>query len=323
MAPHKLPDWDNLRVFAALRRRLSFSAAARELGVNATTTSRRLAQLEDQLGTLLFQRTADGLVPTEAAEGVMESVVQMERQVELLAAHASGRDAVPEGPVRLAVTEDFAEAFLIPRLAALRVRYPGIELELVIGDRYVDLTRGEADLAVRFQQPGGGAPSDPRSSLEVRARRLGTIAFAVYASRAYVARAGLPADAFSMKGHDVILSRAASAYLPGSPWFARVHGQGRAVLRVDGVGSMAAAIDAGLGVGVMATFLAADRDGLVQIGPPATIDERELWLLAPGDLARVARVRIVWEYLGEIAPAAAARSPADPPTASARRRKRS
>src|SRR5262245_50457955 len=277
-------DWENLRFFAALKRHGSFSAAARELAVNATTASRRLAQLEEELDVLLFQRTAGGLVPTEAAEDLVEAVQRMERQVDLLRARSAGRDARVEGTVRLAVATQFADSFLIPRLGPLCERHPGLELEIMASDRYVDLTRGEADLAVRFQYPGKGAPSDPRSTLEVKARRLLSIAFAVYASAAYVARAGRPKDAFSVEGHDLILAREASPYLPGSGWFARVAGVGRAALRVDGVGAMLAAVVAGLGIGACETFLAAGMDGLVPIGPPAVIDEREAWLLMPGDL---------------------------------------
>jgi DNA-binding transcriptional LysR family regulator len=294
-------DWENLRYFAALKAHKSFSAAARALGVNATTTSRRLAQLEAELDVLLFQRTADGLVPTEAAENLVDAIQIIERQVDLVRGQAAGRDARPEGRVRLALTEDFASSFLIPQLGPLRERYPGIELEIMASDRYVDLSRGEADLAVRFQYPGKGPPSDPRSTLEIKAKRLANVVFAVYASKAYVARSGRPRTALEVGGHDVILARAASAYLPGSGWMARVDGQARTALRVDGVRSISAAVLAGLGLGVLATSLARDdEEDLVHVSPPARVDEREAWLLMPGDLARVARVRIVWDYIVEL-----------------------
>ena len=296
-------DWENLRVFGALHRHRSFAAAARELRVDATTLSRRLTQLEDELGVLLFQRTTLGLTPTEAADAIAASVQRIERQVELLRGEAAGKDAAPRGVVRLASAAELVDAFLMPRYAALRARHPELELQLITGDRYVDLTRGEADLAIRFQLPGRGVPADPRATIEVTAQRLGAIDFAVYASAAYLKRARRrPRDAHDVEGHDLVLPRAAAAYLPGSPWFARVEGRGRAALRVDGPGSMSAAVVGGLGIGVMPTMLVEGRDP-VRLGAREVVDTREIWLLSPADLARVARVRVVRDFIVELASA--------------------
>src|SRR3954470_9942456 len=99
--------WDDLHVFLVLRRLKTFAAAARRLQVDATTVSRRLARLEARLGTQLFQRTPDALVPTREAESIVDSVEAMERQAALAASQISGRDAHVEGIVRIAVTPQF------------------------------------------------------------------------------------------------------------------------------------------------------------------------------------------------------------------------
>src|SRR5690349_24541852 len=109
------PSWDDLRVFLVLRREATFAAAARILGVDATTVSRRLVRLEASLGTQLFQRTPDALVPTREAESIVDSVEHMERQAARVESQIAGRDAKVAGVVRVAVTPQFARTYLFPR----------------------------------------------------------------------------------------------------------------------------------------------------------------------------------------------------------------
>src|SRR6185436_16547218 len=96
--------WDDLHVFLVLRRSKTFAAAARILEVDATTVSRRLARLEERLGTQLFQRTPEALVPTREAETILDSVEGMDRQAARVASQIAGRNALVEGVVRVAVT---------------------------------------------------------------------------------------------------------------------------------------------------------------------------------------------------------------------------
>jgi len=169
------PSWDDLRVFLVLRREATFAAAARALGVDATTVSRRLTRLEERLGAQLFQRTPDALVPTREAESIVDSVETMERQATGVASLIAGKNALVEGTVRLAVTPHFARSFLFPRLAPLCAKYPLLQIEIVPSQRRADLTRDEADIALRFQLPGGGA-SKGQCSGDERQQYCGAIA---------------------------------------------------------------------------------------------------------------------------------------------------
>ncbi len=304
-------DWDDLRIFLALRRERTFSGAARALKVNATTVSRRLARLEEQLGTLLFQRTPDALVPTREAEAILDSVEHMERQAGLVVNQIAGRDAVIEGVVRLATTRQFARDFLLEHLAPLSERHPAIQLQLVAGDQRADLTRDEADLAIRFQKTGGAAPAEAKSHVDIRALKVGTIGVGVYASRGYVERVGHPKSADAMSGHDLIVCSDEASHIPGRAWMDRVKSDGRVALRVD-VGTMSAAVGAGFGVGAILSFYAARQPSLVHVTPPALVDSRDVWLLMPSDLVRVARVRAVWDYLVETLAAARSQLSGEP-----------
>ena len=319
-------DWENLRLFTLVHRHGSFSAAARVVGVDATTLSRRLTQLEEQLGVLLFQRTTSGLLPTDAAAKVLEHALRIEHQIDLAREEATGRAMLAAGVVRIALTDQTAASFLLPSAPALHERYPGIELELVVGDSFIDLARGDADIAIRFQYPGRGAPADPNSSIELTARRVAAMYVSVYASRSYLARRGRPKDAFEIAGHDLVLTRRDEVPLPGAPWAARVRGRGRAIVRTDGLASMQAAVVAGLGIGALPQIMASENPELVQLTPPAVVDEREIWLITSADLARVARVRAVWDFLLELAETYRAQqrvnAPRPDPAAKANRRRR-
>lgn len=292
--------WDDLHVFLVLRRLKTFAAAARFLGVDATTVSRRLARLEDRLGAQLFQRTPDALIPTREAESIVDSVEVMERQAAGVANQIAGRNALVEGVVRIAVTPHFASSFLFPRLAPLCAQHPLLQVEIVPGQRRADLTRDEADLALRFQLPGSGAPAEATSHVEIQSRRLASFPVGVYASREYVARAGRPKSAHAVRGHDLVLPNEEAPYIPGRPWVERVRSLGRTSLRVD-VASTAAAISAGFGVGATLHLYAEEFPNLVHLTPPATVDARDLWILMPSDLVRVARVRAVWDFIVDVA----------------------
>ncbi len=291
--------WDDLRVFLVLRRVATFAAAARILEVDATTVSRRIARLEERLGTQLFQRTRDALVPTREAETIADLVEGMERQAALVESQARGQNARVEGVVRIAATPHFARSFLFPRLSPLSTRYPALQIEIVPGQNRADLTRHEADLALRFQFPGAGAPAETTSHVEIQSKRLASMTIGVYASREYIARAGRPKNAHALRGHDIVLPNEDAPHIPGRQWVERVRALGRASIRVD-VASTAAAISSGYGVGAAVDLYAADFPNLVRLTPPEVVDTRDLWILMPSDLVRVARVRVVWDFLVEL-----------------------
>ena len=122
----------------------------------------------------------------------------------------------------------------------------------------------------------------------------------VYASREYLSRAARPANAHAFHGHDIVLPNEDAPYIPGRAWFDHAAAIGRAAIRVD-VGSSGAAVSAGFGIGALVVLYAKDFPNLVQLTPPLTVDAREMWILMPCDLVRVARVRVVWDFLVDLA----------------------
>src|SRR5690349_15555257 len=140
-------DWNGVRMFLALARTGRLSTAARQLGVEHTTVSRRLAGLEEDLGTPLFYRTVGGYRLTAAGESTRPAAEAMERAARQLGASARERTGIVEGQVRLALVPEFASHWLAPQLPLFRSLHPRIELQVLVGTRQLDLSRGEAELA--------------------------------------------------------------------------------------------------------------------------------------------------------------------------------
>ncbi len=147
--------WDDLRVFLAAYRAGSLTQAASRLGIEQSTVSRRVASLEQGLGPL-FSRSRDGLQPTALAAAMFPHAEQAEAAFGRVSALAAGEAETVEGTVRVAITEEMARALLLPALPALLAAHPGLRVEVVAGHSTVDLTRREADIALRFVRPTRG-----------------------------------------------------------------------------------------------------------------------------------------------------------------------
>jgi molybdate transport repressor ModE-like protein len=263
-------DWEDLRVFVALARSGSLSAAARELGISHATVGRRIAALEETLSQALFDRRADGYVLTAHGAAVLELAEEMDDRA-LAIVRRVRRDEGLTGTVRLTAVETIAERFLIPRLAEFHHRHPGIDLEVVTDPRSLSLAKREADLAVRLARPQAG---------ELVTRRLATVAYGVY-----VAPGG---DESAWVGADDSL-----ADLPESVWLSRNAAGARVALRANSLAAQFAAVRAGFGKALLPRWFAEEEGGFVSLQPPAPPPVREAWLVVHRDLKDVPRVRAV------------------------------
>jgi DNA-binding transcriptional LysR family regulator len=261
-------DWEDLRVFVALARAGSLSAAARTLKVSHATVGRRIAALEDTLGRALFDRRASGYVLTAEGAAVLELAAGMDERA-LTILRRAGREAGLTGTVRLTATEMLADRFLIPRLAQFHRRHPGIDLEVLSDPRSLSLAKREADVAVRLARPQAG---------ELFTRRLAVMAYGVY-----VAPGG---DTSAWVGYDDSF-----AYLPEAQWLARHAAGARVALRANGLPAQLAALRAGFGKALVPRWFAEEEGGLVALPPPAPPPLREAWLVVHRDLKDVPRVR--------------------------------
>ena len=283
-------NWDDLRVFLAIAREGTLSAAARRLKVDQSTVSRRLMALEQASGTRLFDRTPEGYILTAAGEGVLPKAEEIESTTISVERKLLADSAGFEGQVRVATSDGFAAWFLVPRLAELRAQHPGISLEFVVGNQPVNLARREADLSMRFRKP---------TQPQIVARRLGRAAWALYASAEYVARNDRAFSRRGLQGHDVVAFSEELHGTVGATWLREQGGLARVVFQSDSLLSQGAAVVAGLGVGPLPCLYGDVHPGLERVRR-AVIGYHDIWLVVHPDVRSSARVRAVMDVLIDI-----------------------
>jgi DNA-binding transcriptional LysR family regulator len=285
-------DWDDLRHFLAVHRTGSLARAAAELGVNATTVSRRLSAFEERLGGKLFDRTPDGYTLTAIGERLVPRAERMEEEALAIERDLSGADERLAGTVRVTSTEMLATRFVAPYLERFRQRYPDITLELQCTPDLVSLARREADVALRLARP---------REEDLVCKRLADIPLALYASHAYVATRGMPASAeASLAGHDVLAFASTRHFEDENAWMeARMDGA-RVALRSDSVSSIYSACVGGLGIALLPRAVADVDPALVRVPTESGPTPRVIWRAVHRDLKDAARIRVVCQFLERI-----------------------
>lgn len=286
-------DWDQVRVFLAVAHGGQLAAAAEALGLDVSTVSRRLDKLEAELGTHLFDRGREGTVLTAAAEAMLPLAEEMERAVRGFVGAAQEVETVAEGVVRLAVPPGVSDAFVAPLLARFHQRYPRVLVELEASVAYADLTRREADLAVRTRRPKSG---------ELVVTRLVTTRALPMASPAYAAELGKLKRTSDARW---IVWGAELGHLPVCAWLERWTAEAPRALRTSHFASQLAAAAAGLGV-VVAPEPYRHVTTLVPVTPGRALAEawealplEPLWLVGHRALRHVPRVAALWDFLRE------------------------
>src|SRR4029079_13858253 len=192
----------------AVHRSGSMQAASQLLDVDCATVLRRLDALEARLGARLYERRRDGCVRTRAGLEIIATVEGIEQAMTALEHRVHGEDRRAEGVVTVTVPEFFAVKFLIPALPRLRRAHPGLTVEVRTGHGFLNLARGEADIALRNRRP------DHNSLVS---RRVGTVAIALYATERYLAQRGAVTGG-DFHGHDLILFDDSLSGMPGFRW---------------------------------------------------------------------------------------------------------
>ena len=277
-----MADWGDLRFFLEVARSGTLTAAARRLRVDSTTVGRRLSALERELGAKLFSRTPGGLALTAAGEAMRTAGAEMEEAVLRGERRALGADRQLSGVVRIATTEMLGEVVVLPAVLALHERHPQIRVDLLTGSGQLDIARREADVALRYVRPDRG---------ELVARRAGSVAFAPYASKKYLAARGRPAPGSGYSGHDVVTySTTFPQWRFGQPGGEPLR-DARVVLRTNSTSMLLRAVRLGLGIGPLPCFLADADRGLERVLPTGPLESDDLWLVVHADVQRTSRVR--------------------------------
>ena len=279
--------WDLYRSFLGAMRFGSLSAAARELRLTQPTLGRHIAALEASLRTKLFARSRHGLAPTSAARALLPHAEAMEAAAMALRRAASGEADEIGGTVRITASNVIGAEVLPPILTQFREHHPAIALELALSDRTQDLSRRDADIAVRMIRP---------TQKTLIAKRLGTIRIGLFAHARYLARRGMPRNIDELAHHDIIgFDREVAAM--------RSLGMSLAItrdlfaLRTDDSAAQLNALRAGFGIGVCQVGIATRSKDMVPVLPGLVAFKLEMWLVMHQDLKSSRRVRLVFDHL--------------------------
>lgn len=290
-------NWALIRSFVAVLDAGSLMAAARKLGAQQPTLSRHMAELEEQLGVPLFERTGRGVTPTAAALALADAARRMHDGAgELARALASTRDAA-SGVVRI-TSSQVAATWLLPRLIArLHDEEPGIQIELVASNQLTNLLRREADIAVRMVRPEQGS---------LIARKLGEVAIVAAAHERYLARTSLPRRPDDLLRHTLIGYDRDPTIVRGFAALGLPLPREAFALRTDDQVAYGQLVAGGAGVGFVARYTLAHWPGVVPLLPQLRIPPLPCWLAVHREIRGNRLVRRVYDFLAEAIPPALA-----------------
>lgn len=291
-------DWDNLQYFLELARSGTLVAAARRLGVEHTTVSRRVQALEKQMGQALFAREAGGHRLTEAGRHLLPGVEAMEAAVLGMERSVPAPGGGPSGLVRVGATEGFGTLILAPQLARLTQKHPQLSIDLLALPRMLHLGRREADIVISLERPTRGS---------VIVTRLADYTLHLYGQREALARRPLVQERDDLRHHAFISYVDDLLFTKELQFLEPLHQPERFAFRSTSITAQYEAARAGAGLAVLPAFLA-DRDPvLARVLPQEARFTRTFWMSMPAEAKHLARMQAVWGFLKETVREAAGR----------------
>ncbi|MBM3607623.1 MAG: LysR family transcriptional regulator [Alphaproteobacteria bacterium] len=285
-------SWDDLRLVLSIVQGGSMVNAATGLGLNHSTIFRRLNAIEKNFGQKLFERSRSGYEPTAAGRDIAALAMRMAQDINDLERTLAGRDVNPSGELRVTTNDTFAVHFLGPVLASFRRAYPSISLDIIVSHEALNLSRRDADIAVR-------AATEPPETLI--GRKICAMPWARYAPAAWSGRIET-----AMAGGDENARRAIEwlgfghrlSGIRANRWIESEIRSLNIAGRFDNLLALANAISLEVGAGILPCFIGDRTPGLVRFGEMLDFDY-SLWLLTHSDLRNSARVRAFMDHAGQ------------------------
>ena len=294
--PFKNLAWDDFRLVKAIAEARGLAGAAADIGVNHSTIFRRLGQLEDALGTKLFERHRSGYAATPAGEEMAALAVRLDADITSFTRRLVGREIAASGELRVTTNDSLLIHLLTPIFARFRAQHPAVQLDVVLANQALNLSKRDADVAIR-------ATDDPPETLV--GRRAATIAWALYGRRDEFDGSSLDLATLTATRNWVSLGENLS-HVKAVRFLRREVSPEQIVYRVNTVLGLAEAVEAGIGIGHLPCFIGDGRADLVRLAPPVADFSASLWLLTHPDLRQSPRVRV---FLDFVSAAIAARRP--------------
>tara|TARA_B110000114_G_C15066735_1_gene387774 strand:+ start:460 stop:1365 length:906 start_codon:yes stop_codon:yes gene_type:complete len=289
-------NWDDIKIFLEVARSERLSIAAKRLAMDASTVSRRLHKLEQQLESQLFERTIDGHVLTDDGKKLLNSARQMEQNVSNALEQIKNNNQANCGKVRIGVTEAFGNFFVAAHLLALQQDFPDIQIDLLHFSRFVKISRNEADIAIAVERP---------KSTSMIVSKLCDYKLQLYAHPNYLHQVTEGEIKLEDLGQhkwvsyvDNLLFTDELSYLKelashlNEPLIPRFNS--------TSIISQYSAIKSGLGIGVLPCFVGDLDNELIKLHPQEIDIVRSFWLVTHPESKRLSHVATVWDYLKKL-----------------------
>lgn len=283
--------WDDIKYFLAVARHGSTLAAARALGISQSTVHRRVAELERSIDGALMVRSAAGYRLTAFGEEMLPYAEEIERAALGFEHRKAARDRTGIGVIRVTCPEPImvriVKSALLERFYA---RHPGLRVEFVMSDKYVDLAKGEADVALR----SGDTDDDG-----LVGRKIADSLWSVYASRDYVVRHGQPATIDDLRRHAVVGFEGVMATNRAASWLAQVAPDAQIAARVSSVLGLVSAAKSGAAVVPMPKVLGDAEPDLIRLFDDIPALRRGWRILAQPDIRKTAPVAAFFAFIAD------------------------
>ena len=283
-------DWNDLRYFLAVARGGSTLSAGRALRVSQTTVARRIAALEAAIKLPLFDKRQAGYALTPAGEELLARAEAVEKAADGFAEAAGGQARDASGTVRITTEEVYAITLLASLLPELHELHPGIRIELDTSQTVRDLGAGEADIALRSTK--GGQPAG------LVGRQLARDDWALYCSRSYAERHGVPRSLEELRAHPFIGGGGGNLWIHYQAWLQSLGLEQQVAMHHATSGGLLSGVRSGFGIAVLPCVIADGDPELVRCLPPRD-HERILWLFTHERVRHTPRVRVVIDFLYE------------------------
>jgi len=285
-------DWDRLRIFHTVAEAGSFTSAGVRLNCSQSAVSRQIRALEESLNVSLFTRHARGLVLTQEGQELFATARDVVHRIDDTERSLMESRQRPSGMLRVTTMVTFGALWLTPHLEQFMAEYPDIRIKLLLDDSDLDLSAGEADVAIRLHEP---------EQADLIQRPLASFHTHIYASPEYLARRGTPVKPEDLDGHDLITFGTSNApTIRGLRWLLDVGNPAKQRiprLQINNLYGILHAVEAGMGIAVLPDYLVHNRQKLVRILP--TVDGRSFnsYYVYPPELRGSLRVALFRDFM--------------------------
>lgn len=284
--------WDDFRLVRAIAEQRSLGGAAQALGVNNSTVFRRLNTLEEMLGVRMFERARSGYILTSAGEEMVALATRMQDSITDFERRIAGQDVRPSGELRVTTTDTMFSHLIVPLYDAFRQKFPAITLDFIVENRILNLSRRDADVAIR-------ATGEPPETLV--GRRVANLTWGIYAAHTLLdelkltpeqaAQVQQPALRWVGYGEPMTITAAGR-------WIAQNTAPEALIMKSNTMATLGVAIEAGIGVGLLPCFIGEGLKGVQRLRRVELDTSIGIWVLTHPDIKKAARVRAFLDFFG-------------------------